>query len=338
MAESRPIVVAAVQPENRTSVFTAEVETRLAEFARVVNLGERERFTAEQMAAALADAHGLITCWGTPKVTAQMARRAKNLKVIAHAAGSLRPIIEREVLNLGIQVTSQAGAIAIPVAEYTIGLILTGLRLLWRQDRLLQESRDWRASQSGLHPCWELGGRTVGVISLSRVGCLVARKLTALEAEVIAYDPYARATAFRECGAQNVSLEELFERATVVTVHAPVTDQTQKMIGAALLRRLPDGALIVNTARGVLFDQAALEAELVSGRLRAALDVTDPEPPSKDCQLFGLPNVLITPHQAGVSVEARRRQGLGAVDDVQKVLCGQQLVHAVSTEQWDILA
>ncbi len=338
MAESRPVVVAAVQPGSRTSVFTAEIEARLAEFARVVNLGAQSRFTTEQMATALIAAHGLITCWGTPKVTGQMARQAKNLKVIAHAAGSLRPVIEREVLDLGIQVTSQAGAIAIPVAEYTVGLILAGLRLVWRQDRLLQQSHDWGASQPGMDPCWELAGRTVGVVALSRVGCLAARKLTALEAKVIAYDPYAPAAAFAACGAQKVSLEELFERATVVTIHAPVTDQTQKMIGAGLLRRLSDGALVVNTARGVLFDQAALEAELVSGRLRAALDVTDPEPPAKDCRLFGLPNVLVTPHQAGLSVEARRRQGLGAVDDVKQVLCGKKLPHAVSPKQWDILA
>jgi len=338
MAEGKPVVVAAVQPDSRTSVFTAEAEARLAEVARVVNLGEHDRFTAEQMAAALADAEGLITCWGTPKVTLGMAREAKNLKVIAHAAGSLRPVIEREVLDLGIQVTSQAGAIAIPVAEYTVGLILAGLRLVWRQDRLLQQSRDWRASHPGVHPHWELGGRTVGVVALSRVGLLVAKKLKALDAEVIAYDPYAPAQAFTTCGAQKVSLEELFERATVVTMHAPVTGQTQKMIGAALLAKLPDGSLIVNTARGALFDQAALEAELVSGRLRAALDVTDPEPPSKDCRLFGLPNVLVTPHQAGLSVEARRRQGFGAVDDVKQALCGKKLPHAVSPEQWDMLA
>ena len=118
----------------------------------------------------------------------------------------------------------------------------------------------------------------------------------------------------------------------------PVTDETRKMVGADLLSRLADGSLIVNTARGVLFDQQTLEAELVSGRLRAALDVTDPEPAPKDCRLYGLQNVLLTPHQAGHSVQARRRQGLGAIEDVKQVLAGQRLAHAVTSRQWDILA
>lgn len=338
MNMTKPKVVAAVQPENRLCVFTPEVEAELAQFAEVVNLGREGKFTAEQMAAALVDAHGLITCWGTPKVTAQMVRQARGLKVIAHAAGSLRPIIEREVLDMGIQVTSQAGAIARAVAEYTIGMILTGMRLVWRQDRLLQCSRDWKASAVPVDQCWELAGRTVGVISLSRVGWLVARKLTALEAKVVAFDPYADDESFRSCGARKVSLEALFQRSSVVTMHAPVTDSTRSMVGASLLGLLPDGALIVNTARAVLFDGHALENELVSGRLRAAIDVTEPEPLPADSGLYGLQNVLVTPHQAGLSVEAQRRQGLEAVEDIRKIFSGQALVHAVRPGQWDILA
>ena len=129
--------------------------------------------------------------------------------------------MEKEILALPIQVTSQAGAIAMPVAEFTVGQILAGLRLTWQQDRLLQASRNWHASCPPADLCWELAGRTVGIISLSRVGQLVARKLAALEARVIAYDPYAPAAVFTACGAEKVSLEDLFDRSTVVTMHAP---------------------------------------------------------------------------------------------------------------------
>ena len=162
--------------------------------------------------------------------------------------------------------------------------------------------------------------------------------LAALEANVIAYDPYAPDSTFAACRARKVTLEHLFEQATVVTVHAPVTNETKKMIGKDLLRRLPDGGLIVNTARGAIIDEQALAAELVCGRLRAALDVTDPEPPDKDSPLYGLPNVLITPHQAGQSLESLRRQGLVAVEDLRIALAGQKLAHAVTLRQWDILA
>jgi phosphoglycerate dehydrogenase-like enzyme len=338
MTASKPIVVAAIQPDSRIKVFPPQTEASLARVARVVNLGTQARFTSEQLAAALRTAHGVITCWGTPRITFEMARQAKDLKVIAHAAGSLRTVIDKDVLSLPIQVTSQAAAIAMPVAECTIGLILTGLRLTWRQDRRLQASRDWDHGSPPADLCWELAGRTVGVVSLSRVGRLVARKLAALEAKVIAYDPYAPADVFAACSAENVGLEDLFDRSSVVTLHAPVTDTTRGMIGADLLARLTEGGLLVNTARGVLFDPQALEAELMRGRLRAALDVTEPEPPPKDWPLYGLQNVLVTPHQAGLSVEARQRQGCRAVEDVTHVLTGQTLTQAISLEQWDISA
>ncbi len=230
MPADKPIVVAAVQPGSRQRVFTAEIQACLEVFARVVHLGRDGNFSADQMAEAIKDADGLLTCWGTPKVTFDMARRAPRMKVIAHSAGSLRPIIDREVLDLPIQVTSAAGEIAKAVAEFTIGMILTGMRLVWRSDRLIQASRDWKASGAPDEACWELADRTVGVISLSRVGILVARKLAALEAKVIAYDPYAPEAAFAACGARKMSLEQLFEQATVVTMHAPVTDETQRMV------------------------------------------------------------------------------------------------------------
>jgi phosphoglycerate dehydrogenase-like enzyme len=338
MPDTKPIVVAAVQPGSRKRVFTPEAEACLNEFAQVVHLGREANFTSEQMAEALTSAEGLLTCWGTPKVTATMARQAPHLKVIAHSAGSLRPVVEREVLDLGIQVTSAAGEIGKAVAEFTIGMILTGMRLLWRSDRLLQASREWKSASPPDELAWELAGRTVGVVSLSRIGQMVSRKLTALDAKVIAYDPYAPDSTFAICGARKATLEQLFEQATVVTMHAPVTDETKKMVGADLLRRLANGALIVNTARGILFDEQALAAELVCGRLRAAMDVTDPEPPAKDSPLYGLPNVLITPHQAGQSLESLRRQGLVAVEDIRQALSGQQLANSVTGRQWDILA
>jgi len=335
---SKPKVVAAVQPSHLETVFTPAVEARLAQFAEVLNLGRIGQVTAENMAEAMQDAAGLITCWGTPPVTLEMVEAAENLKIIAHSAGSVRAYIDRRILDRGVIVTSQAGAIANAVVEYTIGLILVGLRLVWHSDRLLQAHRFWKQVRPSLELSWEIAGRTVGVVSLSRIGRSVAKKLTALEADVIAYDPYAGPEVFADCGAESVTLEDLFSRATVVTVHAPVTEETKGMIGADLLARLADGSLIVNTARGAVFDHAALEAELVSGRLRAVLDVTDPEPPPQDSPLFGLENVMLTPHQAGLSIEARHRQGFGAVEDVRKALAGEPVPGAITQDQWDILA
>jgi len=334
----KPKVVVAVQPSVLETVFPASTLSKLEQFAEPVILGRSGQITADRLAEAIRDAQAVITCWGTPKVTAEMASAARELRIIAHAAGSVKAYVDKELLRQGIVVTSQAGAIANAVAEFTIGLILLGLRLTWRSDRLLQATHKWKEVRPPLHLAWELAGRTVGVVSLSRVGMIVAKRLADMEAKVLAYDPYADEAAFAACRARPASLEDLFRNSSVVTLHAPLTDETRGMITAGLLRLLPDGALLVNTARGGIIDHAALEAELVSGRIRAALDVTDPEPPPEDSPLFGLENVMLTPHQAGLSVEARLRQGLGAVEDVRRALQGQPVTNAIRPEQWDVLA
>ncbi|HMO57270.1 MAG TPA: NAD(P)-dependent oxidoreductase, partial [Roseiflexaceae bacterium] len=129
------------------------------------------------------------------------------------------------------------------------------------------------------------------------------------------------------------------QRSDIVTLHAPVTPQTLGMLGAAEFALMRDGALFVNTARGRLIDHAALLAELQAGRLHALLDVTDPtEPLPLDSPFYALENCVVLPHMAAVTIEARRRQGMMVVDEIERFLAGEPLHFQVTPDRWDTMA
>jgi phosphoglycerate dehydrogenase-like enzyme len=335
---TRPKIVLAVPQQLMPLIMPPETLQALQAFAETQCLGQDGNIAPESLSGALPQADGLITSWGTPPITPQMLQSAPRLRIIAHSAGSVRPVVCREVLERGVVVTQAAYEIGYAVAEYTVGLILAGLRLTWALDRRLQQSRQWKATRVPIETCGELRGRTVGVIALSQVGQQVVPLLRPFGCRILAYDPYASPHLATQLGVEMVELTTLFEQSYVVTIHLPVTEQTRKLITADLLARLPDNALIVNTARGAVIDEQPLTAELQSGRLRAALDVTDPEPPAPDSPLYGLDNVLLTPHVAGGSIEARRRQGQRVVEDMRLFFSGQPLPRQITLDVWDRMA
>jgi phosphoglycerate dehydrogenase-like enzyme len=152
---------------------------------------------------------------------------------------------------------------------------------------------------------------------------------------VLVADPYLSDAEAVTLGVERVSLHELLARSTVVSLHAPVLPETVAMIGARELALLPDGALLVNTARSALVDEAALLAALRTGRIDAALDVFDVEPLPVDHPLRRLPNVLLTPHEAAGTVESRRRAGAIVVAEIDRFQRGRPLAHEVRPEQLD---
>ena len=188
------------------------------------------------------------------------------------------------------------------VAELT----LLALIALWRG-----LPAHWSATAGGRWPDRErlpdreIAGKTLGLVGLGRVGTRVSRRARACEMTVLAVDPYIPAETFPAAGALRVaSLEELLPRCDALSLHCPLTDETRGMIGAAQLARLPEGALLVNTARGGIVDESALAAALDSGRLAgAALDVFEHEPVVVP-GIASHPKVLATPHLAGHTVES----------------------------------
>lgn len=261
------------------------------------------------------------------QVTRELLAHAPRLAVVARAGVGLDNIDVEAAEELGIVVTSAREENAISVAEMTVGLILALARRLVPADAAARSGRWDRWSFIGT----ELYGKTLGLLGLGRIGVRVAVRLRAFGMSILAYDPFLRTSHpfVTESGARLVSLAELLERADVISVHLPYTPATRHLLDAAAFQKVRPGALIVNTARGRIIDEAALIDALRSGRVAgAALDVRADEPPAVG-ELETFPNVILTPHIAAFTRESLARVTEVIVADVERVLRGEEALCAV---------
>ena len=250
------------------------------------------------------------------------------LRAIVHAAGTVKGHVGPAVFARGIVVSSAAWANALPVAEYTVAMILFAGKHAFAIARRYRETRAHIDLVTD-YPAIGNYGRTVGIIGASVVGRAVLRLLAPFDLELLVNDPYLSTTDAEELGAELVDLDELFRRSQVLSIHAPALPETRGMVDSTRLALLPDGATLINTARGSLVDQDALENELRTGRISAVLDVTEPEVLASGSALWDLPNLVITPHLAGSIGTELRRMGASAVAEVSRIVAGQPLRHEV---------
>jgi phosphoglycerate dehydrogenase-like enzyme len=170
------------------------------------------------------------------------------------------------------------------------------------------------------------------------VGRRVLQLLAHFDVQVLLYDPYVTAEEARSLGAEKVELDELFARSDIVSVHAPALPETRHLVNAARLALMKDGAVLINTARGALVDEAALVEELRRRRLWACLDVTDPEPPPPGSPLLSCPNLTLTPHLAGSIGRARARLGALAAEELRRFFAGEPPLYQVTQEMLSRMA
>ncbi|NUT39590.1 MAG: hydroxyacid dehydrogenase [Thermoactinospora sp.] len=272
----------------------------------------------------LAAVEVLFTSWGCPEVTAEVLDRAPLLRAVVHAAGSVKHHLTDAVWQRGIAVSSAAAANAEPVAEFTLASIL------FANKRVIDIARTYRGERRNgdwdrLYPGFGNYRKTVGVVGASRIGRRVIELLRPFDLEVLVSDPYLR----EDLGVPTVGLDELIERSDVVSLHAPDLPETRHLMDARRLARMRDGATLINTARAALVDQDALTRELVSGRLYAVLDHTEPEFLPAGSPLYDLPNVLVTPHIAGSLGGELARMADLAVDELARYARGLAFEHAV---------
>ncbi len=278
-------------------------------------------FRSPAARARLARTEILVTGWGCPVLDGGALDAAPNLKAVVHAAGSIKGHVTPEVFARGVVVSSAADANAIPVAEFTLAMILLANKAV---PRLAREYRAARSDLGLLTRDDDLGNyrKTVGVVGASRVGRRVIELLRPFDLDVLVADPYADDLV-------TCDLDVVIGRSDVVSIHAPATPETYRLIGAERLRALKDGATLINTARGSLVDETALVEELRTGRISAILDVTDPEPPAPDSPLWELPNVVLTPHVAGALGSEVGRLGQTALEEVARLTRGVPLRYEV---------
>lgn len=281
----------------------------------------------------LARCEVLLGHWGCPALDASALERAPALRMLAYAAGTVKDVVTVAVWERGIVVTSAAAANAVPVAEFTLAAILFANKGVFLAHEWFRSPHTVRARRP--KPVGNVG-KVVGVVGASHVGRRVIELLRPFELDVLLYDPFVDAASLGV--RQASSVDELCAVADVVTVHAPDVPATHGMIGAAQLAAMKDGAVLVNTARGKLVDTAALEAELVTGRISAVLDVTDPEPLPRSSALYALPNVFLTPHVAGSQGSELRRLADLAITEIERYASGEPPLYPVYERDLDRIA
>jgi phosphoglycerate dehydrogenase-like enzyme len=266
-------------------LLSSEHRERLSRACEVLDPEPLARFDETRAAGLLQRSEILLTGWGCPPLDAGVLGRAPRLRAVVHAAGTVKGHVTEACFDRGLVVSSAAAANALPVAEYTLAAILFASKRLFRIQRRYREERAWRA---WAHEFPDLGnlGKTVGIVGASRIGRRVMELLRHFEHLVLVYDPHLDAEDARELAAQPAELDDLLRGSDVVSLHAPSLPETRHMLDARRLGLLRDGAVLVNTARGALIEPAALERELVSGRIDAVLDVTDPEVLPADSPLY----------------------------------------------------
>ncbi|WP_395570649.1 hydroxyacid dehydrogenase [Streptomyces sp. BK79] len=333
----RPRAAVAMSQDAAAAVLDPQ---SLAAFRRVCDLAPfpvLDDLSTARARSVLAEVDLLITGWGCPRLDAQVLRAAPRLRAVVHTAGSVRGHVTEACWDRGVEVSSAAAANALPVAEYTLGMILlTGKRVLERaRDYRLSRARgNWLRTPRGVGNY----RRTVGILSASLIGRRVVELLRPHDVEVLLHDPYVTDAQAAELGVERVELPELFARCDTVSVHTPLLPTTRGLVSRALIDAMPADAVLVNTSRGAVVDQEALTDAVLAGRIRAVLDVTDPEVLPAGHPLWDCENALITPHLAGSEGNEWRRLADLALAETTRWASGAGFLHPVRRERLAFLA
>lgn len=304
--------------------FLPEYRAAISEFADVYQNPEPRRPTDEEKAAAVVDSNIVMVGRSGGGLSREIIDGAKDLHAVGVVGGAVRMAEPGYLIDKGITLFNAGWAMADSVAEFTIAMMLSGLRDIPHMISVMK-SEGWAKARSP----HDLGGRRVGLVGFGGIGRRVSELLIPFRCDVTAYDPHAD---FGDTEVRSVELNELLERSEVVSIHAGMTDETRGLLGAAELATMPDHALLINTARAEIVDEQALVAQLETGRIRAALNVFWKEPLAKDHPLRALDNVILTPHGGGLTHDRRVRQSRSLVDDIKRICSGQKPEHEVTGE------
>ncbi|GAA3880038.1 hydroxyacid dehydrogenase [Streptomyces sedi] len=332
MQSRLPQVALAMIPDLPDRLFTPSQWSRLRELADLGDGRVLTEFTSPAARARLAEIEVLITGWGSPAVDEEALAAAPGLRAVLHSAGTVKGHLSPACWDRGVKVSTAAQANAQPVAEYTLAMILLTLKGVPAAMSTFREERR-RVDLLRRFPAVGNHGRRVGLVGASRIGRLVAEALRPFDLEVVIADPYLAPEDAAALGAVALPLDELLATSDIVSLHAPSIAETRHMLDASRLALMRDGAVLLNTARGALIDHAALEPELVSGRLTAVLDVTEPEPPAADSPLWSLENVWLTPHLAGAQGTELHRLADVVLEELAHHVAGEPLAHPVHAEE-----
>ncbi|MDF0695870.1 hydroxyacid dehydrogenase [Rhizobium sp. MC63] len=335
---SRPAIVLAMEPSRTEHVLPDGILRRLDTIGRLLDPEPLQRLDDARAGRLLSEAEILVTGWGAPYVGPEIPAASPRLRLIVHAAGTVKGIIDEAIFEAGITVSHSAEANAVPVAEFTLAAILFAGKRAFRFRDLYVADRNRDRTYPMQREAIGNYGRTLGIIGASRIGRRVIELLKPFEYRLLLFDPMVDAAEAAALGAEKVELDALMRRADIVSLHAPSLPSTQHMIDASRLSLMKDGATLINTARGILIDEVALLSELKTGRIDAVIDVTDPEIPEAGSLFYDLPNVFLTPHIAGAIGLERARLGEMAADEVERFATGRPLRYQIRRQDLENIA
>jgi len=285
------------------------------------NLGKDK----DKLAATINGFDGLAIRSAT-KVTGKLLEQAKGLKVIGRAGIGVDNVDIAAATARGIIVMNTPFGNSITTAEHAITLMLALARQIPEADTSTRAGKWEKNKFLGV----EIFGKTLGIIGCGNVGSIVADRAIGLKMKVIAYDPFLSTERALKLGVEKVELDELWRRADFITLHKPLTDKTRNIVNAETLSQMKRGVRLINCARGELVDDAALGAALKSGHVAgAALDVFREEPATQSV-LFGLPNVVCTPHLGASTMEAQENVALQIAEQMSDYLLRGAITNAVN--------
>ena len=330
---SKPKFLRSLTREGFNLCYASSDQRELQSLVELIGgIPSKLEYTREWLFKNIKEVEACITGWKSIPFDDELLDEAKKLKILFHTAGGVRHRYDKAVKR-NIRIVSNAAINAIPVAEFALGVILIGLKGVYRyQERFRREGR--RAWKKDVSISPDYHRTTVGIISLGRIGRKLLRLLQNFDFNLLVYSNHLNESEANRLNVKKVGLDELMSDSDVIVLCAPNLPENRHMINIHHFASMKDNAFFINIARGALVDEAALVNELKKGRITAFLDVTEPEPPEEGHPFYSLPNCILTPHIAGSFGNECYRLGRTTLDEIKRYLKGKPLKNELSLDEF----
>jgi len=323
------ILVTIPEGNTKETFLTEHALSELRKLGEVVETTSDHQLSEEEICAMGSDAEIILCGWGSTELGQKILKGMPDLKLIAYTGGSSAGVIAPEILQSHVQVVSGNNVFAKSVAEGCLAYTLCALRQLEYYMNMVREGNwhDGTFSNRGLI------GKKVGLVGFGTIAKYYAELLRWFDVELLIYSSYLTEDEAAKYGGRLASLEEIFSTCDVVSVHSALNDKNRGLVSRKLMEMLNPDALLVNTSRGEVVDEAAMEELLIEKRFSAALDVFSVEPIPPESKLRELPNVVLIPHMGGPTIDMREYVTLTLIQDIERFLRGEPLENSISPKQ-----
>lgn len=320
------IFVASAVGAVRSTFLTAENAAYLESLGNVVWYDSATPISPKALRDALENVDVCVCGWGTPRFDAAVLQKANRLRLIAYLCGSVSGIVSDELFDREIGVVSGNDVFAQTLAEGTLAYMLAALRRIPQYSDMMQET--------GWHPAefdtQSLIGKSVGIIGLGETSRYLIDMLKPFRVRIKLFSRHLAEEDAAVLGVEKAELSEIFSACDIISLHCARNAQNYHLVSEELLRLMKQDALLVNTARGDIVDEAALAEHLKSGHIRAILDVYETEPLPMDSRLRHLQNCILIPHMGGPTIDRRRDAARIVLEDIRNFKEGLPLRHEVT--------